>query len=78
MHETAVDPLSVFREVNTAGTERHLVQEAIRCGVRRLIFLSTIGVNGEVTPNQQPFSEQSPVNPHDRTMPAPSWKQSKF
>ncbi len=47
MHETAPDPLAAFRSVNVAGT-RNLAEQAIRCGVRRIVFASSLKVNGEV------------------------------
>src|SRR4051812_38949552 len=49
LKETSTDPLALFRQVNTAGTTR-LAEMAIASGVRRLIFVSSIGVNGEQTP----------------------------
>lgn len=46
MHETAGDPLSEFRKVNVDGT-RTLALQAAAAGVRRLVYLSSIKVNGE-------------------------------
>jgi nucleoside-diphosphate-sugar epimerase len=48
MKESAVDPLAEFRKVNLAGTIA-LAKGAAAAGVRRFIFLSSIGVNGAVT-----------------------------
>lgn len=48
MRDAVADPLSEYRWVNTAGT-RKLAQDAVRCGVKRLVFVSTIKVNGEST-----------------------------
>ncbi len=45
LDDRAERPLDVFRAVNTAGTIR-LAQQAADMGVRRFIFLSSIGVNG--------------------------------
>ena len=45
--KTSPDSLNEYRRVNTSGTER-LVNMATRAGVRRIIFLSTIKVNGEI------------------------------
>lgn len=42
LHDTAADPLAAFCRVNVAGTER-LACQARAAGVRRLIFLSSIG-----------------------------------
>jgi nucleoside-diphosphate-sugar epimerase len=63
MHETERDPLAVFRQVNTYGTER-LASQAAAAGVRRLVYVSTIKVNGEETV-EAPFSERDPPQPGD-------------
>jgi nucleoside-diphosphate-sugar epimerase len=63
MHETAVDPLAVFREVNVAGTER-LARAAASSGVKRLVYVSSIKVNGEQTTGI-PFSEKDVPAPQD-------------
>jgi len=63
MNDTSSDPLSLFREVNTAGTLK-LAAAAANAGVRRFIFLSSIKVNGEFT-TDQPFDEHSPAAPTD-------------
>ncbi|QXE91550.1 NAD-dependent epimerase/dehydratase family protein [Geomonas subterranea] len=63
MRETAEDPLKEFRRTNTEGTLR-LARECARAGVRRLVFMSTIGVNGDESGNL-PFTEISPVHPHN-------------
>jgi nucleoside-diphosphate-sugar epimerase len=46
MRETADDPLAAFRSANVAGTER-LARQAVAAGVKRLVFISSIKVNGE-------------------------------
>ncbi|PKL52489.1 MAG: NAD-dependent dehydratase [Nitrospira bacterium HGW-Nitrospira-1] len=61
MKDTATDPLTAFREVNVAGTER-LARMAAKTGVKRFIFLSTVKVNGEIT-GDVPFSESDIPNP---------------
>lgn len=48
MHESAVDSLAEFRKVNLAGTLA-LAKGAAAAGVRRFIFLSSVGVNGSAT-----------------------------
>ena len=48
MHETSSDPLSEFRLTNVQGTE-HLARSAAAYGVKRLVFVSSIKVNGEST-----------------------------
>lgn len=55
LQERAVNPLAAFRVVNVAGTRR-LAEQAATMGVRRLIFLSSIGVLGVNTNGRKPFS----------------------
>ena len=38
----------VYRSVNTEGTKR-LAEQAVKAGVKRLIFLSSVKANGEAT-----------------------------
>ena len=64
MREGAKDPLSEFRLVNTAATER-LARCAAASGVRRLVYVSSIGVNGLVTDGATKFSEEDNTNPHN-------------
>lgn len=63
MNDTAADPLSAFRQVNVAGSER-LARMVADKGVKRFIFLSTVKVNGEGTEKHQ-FTERDTPNPHD-------------
>jgi nucleoside-diphosphate-sugar epimerase len=63
MKEIAEDSLMEFRQVNTHATER-LARMAAQTGVRRLVFLSTIKVNGENTGNQV-FTEADTPDPQD-------------
>lgn len=48
MRENEVDALSSYRKINVEGT-RNLAEQAFSAGVKRLIFLSSIKVNGENT-----------------------------
>lgn len=64
MHETTADPETLFDAVNTLAT-RNLVQAAIRSGVKRFVFLSTVKVNGESTLAGHPFVETDSPAPHD-------------
>lgn len=48
MHDNAADPMEEFRRVNVAGAE-HLALSAVASGVKRLVFVSSIKVNGEST-----------------------------
>ncbi len=61
--DTAKDPLATYREVNTAGT-RWLARMAVNAGVRRLVYVSTIKVNGEKTATA-PFTETDAPRPQD-------------
>ena len=62
MLDTAADPLAAFRLVNTAATLA-LACQAAEAGVRRLVFISSIGVNGAETTNA-PFRADDAVAPH--------------
>lgn len=63
LKETSPDPLAAFRLINVAGTGK-LARSAAAAGVRRLIFLSSIGVNGN-TSGDKPFTESDPPRPHN-------------
>lgn len=63
MNDSAVDPLREFRKVNVAGTI-NLAQQAARANVRRLIFISSIKVNGEKTEGTH-FTESDKPAPQD-------------
>ncbi len=62
MRETARDPLAEFRKTNRDGTSC-LAQCAIESGVRRLVFISSVKVNGEASAN--PFNSSSPAMPQN-------------
>jgi nucleoside-diphosphate-sugar epimerase len=62
MADTAVDPQEEFRRVNVHGT-LNLARQASVKGVRRFLFVSTIGVNGAET-FQQPFTSEDQTAPH--------------
>ncbi|MBY0579478.1 MAG: SDR family oxidoreductase [Burkholderiales bacterium] len=63
MKEESPDPLAEFRHVNTEGTRR-LALAVAEHGVKRLVYVSSIKVNGEATKGE-PFSEQGAPNPQD-------------
>lgn len=63
MHETAADPLALFRAINTDGT-LNLARQAAAAGVRRFVFVSSIKVNGEST-DGRPFTPEDPPAPTD-------------
>lgn len=52
-----------FLAVNYEGT-RNLAVQAARKGVSRFVFISSIGVNGSVTPGK-PFDEEDVEHPHN-------------
>ena len=56
MRESAADPLAAFRLVNVASTER-LVRQAAEAGVKRLVYISSVKVNGERTGDRGQRSE---------------------
>ena len=63
MDETSKDPEAEFQQTNTQAT-RHLAEQAAAFGVKRLVFLSTIKVNGENT-SATPYKETDIPNPQD-------------
>lgn len=62
IHDEATDTLAEFRTVNVDGT-LNLARQAVKSGVKRFLFLSTIGVNGNET-HGVPFDELSEAAPH--------------
>lgn len=64
MREDAADPLAEFRRVNVAGTE-NLARQAAVSGVKRLVYVSSIGVNGLSTALDRTFSEADAPAPHN-------------
>ena len=64
MNETAGDPLSLFRRVNVEGSLA-LARQARDAGVKRLVLLSSIKVNGEQTAPGRPFTADDTPAPVD-------------
>jgi nucleoside-diphosphate-sugar epimerase len=62
MRDTHAEPLTEFRRINVAGT-LNLARQAAQAGVRRFVFISSIGVNGPET-FLQPFTDKDRVAPH--------------
>lgn len=54
---------NLINEVNVAGTIR-LAEQAVDMGVKRFIFISSIGVTGNNTQGSQALNEESAVQPH--------------
>jgi nucleoside-diphosphate-sugar epimerase len=64
VHQMGTPPtLGAFRRINLDATEQ-LAKACVRSGVRRLVFLSSVKVNGESTPDG-PFTENLPPAPLD-------------
>lgn len=62
LRDNSLDPLTEFREVNVHGTLA-LARQALAAGVRRFVFISSIGVNGTQTQPGQPFTEACTPRP---------------
>lgn len=62
MRESVVDPMAAFREVNVDGTEC-LAKQAARAGVKRLVYISSVKVNGEG--RSSPYTEADVPAPRD-------------
>lgn len=70
LKDASHDPLAAFREINVIAT-LNLARSASEAGVRRFVFISSIGVNGAVS-RQQPFTAE------DRAAPYSPYAISKF
>ena len=64
MKDKSTDPLREFRRVNVEGTAQ-LARQAAAAGVRRLVFLSSVKVNGEATQEGRPFTADDAPAPED-------------
>lgn len=71
MQDTEADPLTAFRAVNVDGT-LNLARQAAAAGVKRLVFISSVKVNGESTVAGSAFSETDSPDPQD------AYGQSKY
>jgi nucleoside-diphosphate-sugar epimerase len=63
--------LAEYRAINVALTEQ-VAKQAAKAGVKRLVFVSTVKVNGEKTVVGSPFRETDAPNPQD------AYAQSKY
>jgi len=61
-NETEADPLKVFREINVEGARR-VAAAAREAGVRRFVFVSSIGVFGSA--REDVITEQSSIEPQE-------------
>ncbi|MES9828518.1 MAG: NAD-dependent epimerase/dehydratase family protein [Candidatus Thiodiazotropha sp.] len=63
MRESESDPLAAFRRVNVAGSAA-LARQAAEAGVKRMIYLSSVKVNGERT-HGEPYRADDEPRPED-------------
>jgi nucleoside-diphosphate-sugar epimerase len=68
------DELDIYRAINREGT-KHLAEQAVKAKVKRLIFLSSVKVNGESTGN---FDDPKIFTNDDMPNPQDSYAISKF
>lgn len=71
MREQAISPLYAFRYVNTYGT-RKLAKAAVRAGVRRMIYISSVKALGDGRPDGSPYRD------NDSPAPTDAYGQSKL
>jgi nucleoside-diphosphate-sugar epimerase len=64
MHDTAINPLTLYRATNTDAT-LNLARQAAKVGAKRFVYLSSIKVNGEATEPDRPFHADDPPVPED-------------
>ncbi len=64
LNDRSAQSLDRFEKVNVTVT-LELARQAAAAGVRRFIFLSSIGVNGVETEVNEAFSEADPAQPHN-------------
>jgi nucleoside-diphosphate-sugar epimerase len=69
LNDDVADPLAAFRTTNVAGALQ-LARAASRAGIGRFVFVSSIGVNGNLS--RQAFAE------HDAPLPAEPYAISKL
>jgi len=62
MRDEVADPLAEYRKVNVEGT-LNLAKQAVAAGVKRFVFISSIGVHG--LNSSRPFTETDFEAPHD-------------
>jgi len=61
--ETSAKKLSEYQKINVGGTKA-ILNAAKKAGVRRVVFMSSVKVHGDVN-NNSAFTEQSPLSPSD-------------
>ena len=63
VHDMVSSDIEAYRHVNTAGT-KNLANAAVKAGVNKFIYISTIKVNGEKT-HDNPFKYSDSADPQD-------------
>lgn len=71
LRDKSKNPLDEFRRINVIAT-LNFARKVAASGVKRFIFLSSIGVNGKSTPTGFSFDESSNTFPHNE------YAQSKY
>ncbi|MEP6657569.1 MAG: NAD-dependent epimerase/dehydratase family protein [Betaproteobacteria bacterium] len=64
LEERSPNPPAAYRAANVVATAR-VGAAAVRCGVTRFIFASTVKVNGESTAPGRPFTPEDAIAPAD-------------
>ena len=64
LDETDPEPAAAFASANVHATVR-LARAAVRAGVERFVFASSVKVNGEASAVGRPFKPTDPPNPRD-------------
>lgn len=77
MAEKDADPLAAFLRVNRDGS-RKLAEACSRAGVRRLVFVSSVKVNGEETQFDAARGHATPFTEADSPAPLDAYGQSKW
>lgn len=60
VNEEVLEPIAEYRRINTNVT-LELAKQAAQAGIKRFIFISSIGVNGNI--NTRPFTAEDQPNP---------------
>ena len=76
MRDVAGNPLDLYREINVEGS-LNLARSAVAAGAKRLIFVSSVKVNGEGPPPGSATLTGSPYRETDRPAPEDPYGISK-
>ena len=76
MREVVGDPLDLYREINVEGS-LNLARSAVAAGVKRMIFVSSVKVNGEGPPPGAATLTGSPYRETDQPAPEDPYGISK-